>query len=433
MIITQSYEIKSCDDVELGIKRESKLEFKLSFDNTKEIETLFFIIPGLGGDASDNYRDHLASFVAENFNVAVCSINYHSVGVLPQVGAKAFFDDTDKMILSQSCKALGIELPFGLDELSLDCPKDLKPYYCSHISKELHFIDRAIEEKKQKGELLENYFLRIHTTFAPTKNEYQNFGIMQAQDIINALLFIKQNPPFKTGGGLYKNENFRVILLGSSHGGYLAHLAAKMAPYLIDAVIDNSSYAKFLWNLVGFGKEIDYIRYSGNALKLFPHIIVHTSPKTLWTINKHSKNFFSPSRRQIRNILEPAHLEIQSAYPKPIYVSYHSIFDRLIAPPQEKAELYKILKNLGFDATLNMITSSYEIDGKFIKNLTHGLGMSLKSLIQKELPGVLEKLKEKPKETWQNTNISYPCEELIYHFSLKKDKILLECEDIEQN
>ncbi len=219
-------------------------------------------------------------------------------------------------------------------------------------------------------------------------------------------------------------------MLGSSHGGYLAHLAAKLAPYLIDAVIDNSSYAKFLWRLVGFGKEIDFIRYSGNSVRLFPHITTHTSPQTLWTTNKHSKYFFSPSRRQIRYILEENHLKTQSAYPKPLYVSYHSLYDTNIAPPQEKAELYKILKNLGFDAKLNMISSASEVDGKFIKDLTHGMGMSIKSLILKELPLMLKKLKEKPKEQWQNTSISYTCEDLIYHFALKDKRIICECEGV---
>ncbi|EDP3752968.1 DUF2920 family protein, partial [Campylobacter jejuni] len=31
----------------------------------------------------------------------------------------------------------------------------------------------------------------------PTKNEYQNYGIMQAMDIINAILYININLPFK--------------------------------------------------------------------------------------------------------------------------------------------------------------------------------------------------------------------------------------------
>ncbi|WP_354664881.1 DUF2920 family protein [Campylobacter jejuni] len=42
------------------------------------------------------------------------------------------------------------------------------------------------------------YYFRL-----PFKNEYQNFGIMQAMDILNAIFYIKENSPFKLmrGGG----------------------------------------------------------------------------------------------------------------------------------------------------------------------------------------------------------------------------------------
>ena len=225
-----------------------------------------------------------------------------------------------------------------------------------------------------------------------------------------------------------------MIMLGSSHGGYLAHLTAKIAPYLVDAVIDNSSYAKILWRLVGFGKEIDFtdIKYMDLTPIMIRNICIYPFSKTLWTSNQHSKNFFSPTRRQIRNILEPHHLKIQSKYPKPYYVSYHSLYDTTIAPPQEKAELYKILKDLNFNARLRMICSANEIDGKFIKNLSHGMGMSLKTLILKELPLMLEILKQNPKQQWDNTSISYPCEDTIYHFSQKEAKMVLECEGLKK-
>lgn len=38
MIVSKAYEIDSCDDVELGIKRESKLEFKLWYDDKKHLK-----------------------------------------------------------------------------------------------------------------------------------------------------------------------------------------------------------------------------------------------------------------------------------------------------------------------------------------------------------------------------------------------------------
>lgn len=219
-----------------------------------------------------------------------------------------------------------------------------------------------------------------------------------------------------------------VIMIGSSHGGYLAHLAAKFAPWLISGVIDNSSYAKFLWRLIGFGKEIDFTKYYcfGTAI-FFKHIHIYCSDKTFWTSNSSSNNFFSIPRRMIRYILEPNHIENQANYPKPYYASYHSFYDKEIAPPDEKLELYKYLKQFDFDAELHMIKNPDQIDGKFIKNLDHGMGMSIKTLISKELPCMLEKILSNSRKEWKNKSIiSYPCDGLIYHFSEKDNKINLD-------
>ncbi|EAI8188794.1 DUF2920 family protein, partial [Campylobacter coli] len=54
MIINQIYSIDSCDDVELNIKRGSKLEFRLTYDDSKEIEAIVCIIPG-GAEDMNNY------------------------------------------------------------------------------------------------------------------------------------------------------------------------------------------------------------------------------------------------------------------------------------------------------------------------------------------------------------------------------------------
>ncbi|MCR6577675.1 DUF2920 family protein, partial [Campylobacter insulaenigrae] len=40
MLVDKTYFIDSCDDVELNIKRESKLEFRLAYDDEKEIEAV---------------------------------------------------------------------------------------------------------------------------------------------------------------------------------------------------------------------------------------------------------------------------------------------------------------------------------------------------------------------------------------------------------
>lgn len=415
MIVNKTYEIDSCDDVELGIKRESKLEFKLCFDDEKEIKALVFIIPGLGGDADENYREHLAEFVAGEFNVAVASVNYHCIGNRPQTGSTFYLDDIDKLILKASCEAIDIKLPYDVDKIQ----------NYEQMSEIFHFVNNQIVEGKQKGNFMPNYFLNLHVSLQPAKNEYQNFGIMQAQDLLNVALYLKKNAPFDTMGG-----GIPVIMIGSSHGGYLAHLAAKIAPWLIDGVIDNSSYAKFLWRLVGFGKEVDFEKYYGCAFGFAENINLGLSDKTFWTINQESKNFFSLARRMIRYILEPIHLEIQANYPKPCYISYHSFYDKEIAPPDEKLELYKYLRQFGFDAELYMIKNPDQIDGKFIKNLEHGMGMSIKTLISKEFPSMLEKIKRNPKKDYKEKCISYPCEDLLYQFSEKDDKISLKIDKI---
>ncbi|HEC1896213.1 TPA: DUF2920 family protein [Campylobacter jejuni] len=415
MIVSKTYEIDSCDDVELSIKRESKLEFKLCFDDEKEIKALVFIIPGLGGDADENYREHLAEFVAGEFNVAVASVNYHCIGNRPQTGSTFYLDDIDKLILKASCEAIDIKLPYDVDKI-----QDYK-----QMSEIFHFVNNQITKGKQKGDFAPNYFLNLHVSLQPAKNEYQNFGIMQAQDLLNVALYLKKHAPFDTMGG-----GIPVIMIGSSHGGYLAHLAAKIAPWLIDGVIDNSSYAKFLWRLVGFGKEVDFEKYYGCAFGFAENINLGLSDKTFWTINQESKNFFSLARRMIRYILEPIHLEIQANYPKPCYISYHSFYDKEIAPPDEKLELYKYLKQFGFDAELYMIKNPDQIDGKFIKNLEHGMGMSIKTLIYKEFPSMLEKIKQNPKKDYKDKSISYPCEDLLYQFSEKDDKISLKIDKI---
>lgn len=414
MIVNKTYEIDSCDDVELGIKRESKLEFKLCFDDEKEMKALVFIVPGLGGDANENYREHLAEFVANEFNVAVVSVNYHCIGNRPQTGSTFYLDDIDKLILQTSCETLGIKLL--KDQGNINNNKEFLEL--------CNFIDMQIQDLKLQEKLKTNYIFSINASLQPAKNEYQNFGVMQAQDLLNVALYLKARAPFNI-----MSKNIPVVIIGSSHGGYLAHLAAKFAPWLVDGVIDNSSYAKFLWRLVGFGKEVDFVKYCSTADIISKNLSIRLCDKTFWTINRESKNFFSSSRRMIRYILESNHIGIQANYPKPYYVSYHSFYDKEIAPPDEKIELYKYLKELNFDAKLNIIKEVSQIDGKFIKNLKHGMGMSIKLLIKKELPIMLEKIFKNQKQD-SLKSISYPCEDLLYIFNEVEDKICLEIRKI---
>lgn len=185
MIINQIYSIDSCDDVELNIKRGSKLEFRLTYDDSKEIEAIVCIISGLGGDIDDNL--YIEEYCARNYNVAVLSANYHCIGNRPQTGASFYINELDRLILKTSLEAIGIQLPVDMQNL-----KTYDEFYCV-----VDFVNKFIEKLKKEKELSEDYCLYLSVGLEPTKNEYQNYGIMQAMDIINAILYININLPFK--------------------------------------------------------------------------------------------------------------------------------------------------------------------------------------------------------------------------------------------
>ncbi|AXP08227.1 DUF2920 family protein [Campylobacter hepaticus] len=415
MIVNDTYEIDSCDDVELGIKRESKLEFKLCFDDEKTPEALVFVVQGVGADCDDVYFKFVVEHLLKSFSVAFVGVNYHCIGNRPQTGSSFYLDDIDKLILKTSCEAIDIKLPYSVDKI--------QSY--EQMSDIFRFINNKIIEGKQKGEFALNYFLNLHVSLQPKKNEYQNFGIMQAQDLLNVALYLKKHAPFDT-----KQGNIPVIMIGGSHGGYLVHLAAKIAPWFVDGVVDNSSAVKFLWRVVGFGKEIDFMQYSEFAtFDFFNHIKTHCSSKTFWTSNASSPYFFSPARRKIRNILEQDHLIEQAKYLNTCFTSYHSLYDEYVSL-EEKSVFYKELKKLGFDAKLHAFTKESQIDGKFIKNLNHGMGIPVKLLIKKELPLMLEKIKQKTKIEYKEKKVAYPCENLIYQFSEENDKISLKIDTL---
>ncbi|MCA6131575.1 DUF2920 family protein [Campylobacter concisus] len=417
MLVNERHEISSCDDFELGIKRSSLLEFHLAYDDSKEAKALLVIISGFGEDSDSSYRTHLMQAMAEAYDVACISVDYHCIGNRPQLGAKFGLDDIDRAILIRELAKIGITLPIDL--------KIVDNYDKTCVL--LKSLNEEITIRKESGVLPDDFILDISMTMLPTKNEYQNFGVMQAMDVLNAVLYTKKYI------NSAKFEHLPVIMVGSSHGGYLAHMCAKIAPWLVDGVIDNSSYAIFLWKLIGFGKEIDFARFFGCGTgNLYENLNLYFCDKTYWTLDDKSPYYFSDAREEVRNILNLDHLNVQSSYKKPIYVSYHCINDTEVASAKDKTELYEALKKLNFDATLHMIKDESEVDGKFIKSLTHGMGMSYKLLLQRELPGVMKKIlsKKDKKDEINEKCIEYKCGDLLYKFSEVSDQIRLEVANI---
>ncbi|HFU5755723.1 TPA: DUF2920 family protein, partial [Campylobacter jejuni] len=268
MLINQTFEIDSCDDVELNIKRTSKLEYRISYDDEKDIKAIVFVIGGYGANANIYFLDSYRNYIAKNFDVVTVNVFYHCFcmrrsDVLKYDTSAKFLEDD----LENFSKALN---DFNIDGRNLNSNNALEYY---------HHLDHCITTLKSQGKLAQNYQAKFTSTFIPPNGDYQNFGIMAAIDHINALKdLVKRFPNFADLPKIYG---------GGSYGGYLSLLIAKIAPWYVDGVIDNSGSAlpPLIYIL---GREMengcDYVFND-------PNILIECFLKTHWTRKENSPYF----------------------------------------------------------------------------------------------------------------------------------------------
>ncbi|PJQ50233.1 DUF2920 family protein [Campylobacter jejuni] len=405
MLINQSFEIDSCDDVELNIKRTSKLEYRISYDDEKEIKAIVFIIGGYGANANIYFLDSYRNYIAKNFDVVAVHVFYHCFcqrrSDVEKYSTLADFTKDDLKLIEKV-----------LRKYNIPCDQLVNNTVVSHCE----YLSEIMTELKMLNRLPYDFEERLSATFIPSRGEYQNFGIMAAIDHINALKdLVKRFPKFADLPKIYG---------GGSYGGYLALLIAKIAPWYVDGVIDNSGVCLPFLNYI-LGREMEHSY--GDYYEDFPHNRIIFFLKTHWTRKENSPYFFNNENYFIRTLLNKDHLILQSQKNKNIiYVSYHSDKDPL-TPANFKQQTMQILKILGYDVSLNLIDEN-KIDGKFIKNLDHGCGIPDKALFRKELPLMLEKL-QKRKSFMQENSISYPCGNKVFIFKDVGDKFELVIKD----
>ncbi|ECL3453540.1 DUF2920 family protein [Campylobacter coli] len=405
MLINQTFEIDSCDDVELNIKRTSKLEYRISYDDEKDIKATVFIVGGFGANANISFLDFDREYIAKNFDVVVVHVFYHCFCARQSIDQKY----NPKLIPNQDDleRVNGILKNINLGHLSVN--KD-------NFEQIIPLIEQKVNKMKQAGLVDESQKIELSCDFIPPNGDYQNYGVMAAIDHINALKdLVKRFPEFADLPKIYG---------GGSYGGYLALLIAKIAPWYVDGVIDNSGSAVPPLNYI-IGRELEFKSKdtNGDMYMQGDHFFVSCFLKTHWTRKENSPYFFNNENYFIRTLLNKDHLILQSQKNKNIiYVSYHSKEDPL-TPANFKELTMQILKILGYDVSLNLIDEN-KIDGKFIKNLDHGCGIPDKALFRKELPLMLEKLQGR-KSFMQENSISYPCGNKVFTFKDVENQLKL--------
>ncbi len=145
MLINQTFEIDSCDDVELGIKRTSKLEYRISYDDEKDIKAIVFIVGGFGANANISFLDFDREYIAKKFDVVAVHVFYHcfchrrsNVG---KYSAITMFTKEDVSNLSQALLDIGIKIDVDIQN--------------AHQCYEL--LNQNITTLKSQGRLVQNY------------------------------------------------------------------------------------------------------------------------------------------------------------------------------------------------------------------------------------------------------------------------------------
>ncbi|EOH2397347.1 DUF2920 family protein [Campylobacter coli] len=401
MLINQSFEIDSCDDVELGIKRTSKLEYRISYDDEKDLKAIVFVIGGYGANANIYFLDSYRSYIAKNFDVVAVHVFYHCFcqrrSDVEKYSTLADFTKDDLKLIEKV-----------LRKYNIPCDQLANNTVVSHCE----YLSEIMTELKMLNRLPYDFEERLSATFIPSRGEYQNFGIMAAIDHINALKDLVKRFP--------KLADLPKIYGGGSYGGYLSLLIAKIAPWYVDGVIDNSGVClPFLAHILGRDMNQGEFVFEGDNNRIYCFV------QKYWTRNINSSYYFGDENYLIRAVLNSNHLKIQASMNNnTIFISYHSMQD-MGAPVQNKIELYKCYQELGYDATLYLVKDENDIDGRFIKSLEHGLRMTDKALFRKELPLMLEKLQGRKFDMSKNS-ITYPCKDKQFIFKDKDDKFELE-------
>ncbi|EAV9780266.1 DUF2920 family protein [Campylobacter jejuni] len=197
MLINQTFEIDSCDDVELGIKRTSKLEYRISYDDEKDLKAIVFIIGGYGANANIYFLDSYRNYIAKNFGVVTINVFYHCFcqrrSDVEKYSTLADFTKDDLKLIEKVLRKYNIPC----DQLA----NNTVVSYCEYLSE-------IMTELKMLNRLPYDFEERLSATFIPPNGDYQNYGIMAAIDHINALKdLVKRFPEFADlpkiyGGGV---------------------------------------------------------------------------------------------------------------------------------------------------------------------------------------------------------------------------------------
>ncbi|WP_167568819.1 DUF2920 family protein [Brevibacillus migulae] len=372
-------------DVELGYRRDS-LEYVLTCPTegiNPETGVILFITPF--GDSPDSVyqAEKLRPYLADKYNCIVAGVHYFG---MDRTVASVDFDPAFLALLQGK---YGIPFTDFLTENGTISNQTLS-ILAAHLTR---LGIKIFSEDKPK------MYTRYHL-----KGEYQSFGFLPALDYLVVLGEILKKYP--------EVNKKKLIAYGSSYGGYIALLLGKLAPHTFSVVIDNSGYSKAsIHNLCC--KDFN----TGSEVYRDANVTIRGVSQEPWTLlNESDPYYFSDSCRSIRSLLEEKH-RVPS---ETAYFIFHAENDK-VCSTSDKEEVVKILEKYN-PVYFKKVTES-DLDGVIFKNMSHGMGASLRGLFDRVYSLDNQKLLRESDSTdfEEGNEYHFDCGKKIYHVSFSRD------------
>jgi len=348
---TMSGHIEGQEDFELGIPRTVPVTFTAEIPEDGDADGLVFLIPGFGGDKDESFSTLVRRHIATKYNLVAVSVRAHChVCRLGQ--------STDGMSAGIETDPDSIAQALGSLLLQGDTFEGLTALDPATV---LAFLKTRNSQK-----------FDIRATILPPCSDYQNFGVLAALDHLRVLYHLMDQDVSFT------HDN--IVCLGTSHGGYIAHLIHKFSPNTVSAVIESSGYSETMPAFLGFG-GVEYIGQDQN-------INLVCTTRTAWS-NEHvgAANYFGVDEALIRDVAHPGHLQTLAAKTQKRRCQFrlvHSTKDRLVDISLKRRQA-NLLSRFGYDVVLDE-KGDGDVDGDFVTTLEHGLGIGLNKLFDRYYP-----------------------------------------------
>lgn len=292
---------------------------------------LIIYLGGYGMDPRDAYTQSLLNYLANTYDCVAATLDYFGARLLTPNIAGELVPHPDFFNKLQQHYGITLTVPKGIGMGQI--------------------LGSIIDLLAASG------INRLHQECLLFNNspEYNSMGFLPALDGLEVVHHLLTTLPLNKA---------RIFVLGTSYGGYIANIMAKLAPKTFRMIVDNSGFSSADDDMAGV---LGWQKLIINGVSMLMNNVRH------WSLDPREANFFSAPRKSIRDLHLREHLVDNTAR---LY-AYHAVNDALASTARKIALRDVYDDRIAYE--LEIIDES-RIDGRLFKNLTHGMNASMRGI-----------------------------------------------------